>query len=169
MMRGLIAILMFVFAAHGAAANGNGDWDLGVDELSQQAQAHLACMESYPSREGPEPCGVGPYVDGCDDTGCLWRHLQGWIELSERFADRAPKDWPERLAGIDAVPTYFHLGTEDMTRDGPKRLTKDCVNAGVGVDRLSECIFHAANFASAWLDIYNWLDGQDPRQRATND
>lgn len=57
-----------------------------------------------------------------------------------------PTDRADRLAADAAGPT--------------------CPGPGASIDALDECLFHAANHASAWLDIHDWLNGRGPRLRA---
>lgn len=142
-------------------------WVLDVGALSPEAEAHLACMMAHPSREGPEACGLQPFDEPCDDTACLWRHLEGWRGLIRYFGAHAPRDLADRLSLNPAVPTFLH-GPVEPPEVTLAAIDRDCPRADVGVDMLEACLFDAANTASVWLDLYQWYHGLNPRLRGTD-
>lgn len=148
------------------AALAGDKWVADFDRLEPQAKVHLECILGHPSREGPEPCGLNWHPEVCADAECLWRHLQGWRALIEMFAASAPGDLEKRLDAVPGVPGYVHAALPGDPRETLAELDRYCPDAGVYEDMLETCVFDAANAASAWVDIYQWLDGVDPRKRA---
>lgn len=140
-------------------------WIPDTKHLTPQASANLACMVALPSREGPEPCGDTSFNDACDDAACWWRQYQGWRELIAYFGQSAPGDLYDRLAANPEVPTFV----SGFQREAPEvtlaELDTFCHPGEEAPDLLGECLFHAANSASGWLDLYQWYLGINPRLR----
>jgi hypothetical protein len=147
-----------------AAAGGN--WATQFEGLDAQAQVHLQCILAHPSHEGPESCGLNGHPEVCADAACLSRHLEGWRGLIGAFGKAAPADLERRLEAIPGLPRYVLAAPIEDPEETLAELDKYCPDAVVDEDMLETCVFDAANAASAWVDIFQWLDGVDPRQRA---